>query len=291
VGKTMRKNKQSVRSLTAFIVTWSFLILTVTGLILYIIPHGRVAYWIHWSFAGMEKEQWGGVHMMFGGVFIVSGILHLYFNWKPFKKYFADRVQGHLKLKQEIITATLFTGVIFFLSVFNLPPASWIFDLNEKIKDSWVSSPELEPPFGHAEEVSLAAISQKMSIDLNAAMLELKKNGISFESKQESLESIARKNDITPMAVYSFIRKFEKRSYVNINQMTAQQLQVEFSGTGLGRKTLAETMRLIDVDLTTGLNRLKQKGITADENDRLKSIADTHNLTPIELLLIIANKH
>ena len=55
----MKKNKQSTRSLTAFLVTWSFLVLTITGLVLYIVPQGRIAYWVHWSLLGLEKEQWG----------------------------------------------------------------------------------------------------------------------------------------------------------------------------------------------------------------------------------------
>ena len=79
----MRKNKQQLRSLTAFIVTWAFIVLTVTGIILYIVPQGRVAYWVHWSLAGMEKEQWGWVHMMFGGVFIITGSLLVKIKFDP----------------------------------------------------------------------------------------------------------------------------------------------------------------------------------------------------------------
>lgn len=93
---------QSSRSLIAFLVTWAFIVLTVTGVVLYVVPQGRVAYWVHWSLSGMEKEQWGWVHMIFGGVFIITGFLHLFYNWAPLKKYFADRVQGHIKPKREI---------------------------------------------------------------------------------------------------------------------------------------------------------------------------------------------
>lgn len=51
--------------------------------------------------------------MMFGGMFIVTGVLHLYFNWKPFKKYLAARVQGHLALKREALIATAITIALF----------------------------------------------------------------------------------------------------------------------------------------------------------------------------------
>ena len=60
----MIKNKQSTRSLIAFLVTWAFLVLMVSGIVLYLVPQGRVAYWVHWSLAGLDKEQWAAVHMM-----------------------------------------------------------------------------------------------------------------------------------------------------------------------------------------------------------------------------------
>ena len=63
----------------------------------------------------------------------------------------------------------MLTVVIFGLSIFNLRPASWVFDLNDTIKDSWVTHPDLEPPFGHAEEVSLAGMAKRMNLDLESA--------------------------------------------------------------------------------------------------------------------------
>ena len=286
----MRKNKQSARSLTAFIVTWSFLVLTVTGLVLYIIPHGRVAYWIHWDLAGLEKDQWGGVHMIFGGMFIISGILHLYFNWKPFKKYFADRVRGHLQLKQEIVIATILTLVIFMLSVFNLPPASWVFDFNAKIKESWITSPELEPPFGHAEEVSVAVLSRKTGFDISSVMSALEKSQIKFENKQQSLESIARQNNITPMQVYAIIQKTGKQQQSDISLLSAEEIQAEYAGTGLGRKTILEITQAVGINPDMAVSRLNEANIKAGVGDKLKELAETHELTPLDLLLIMSGK-
>ena len=283
----MRKNKQSARSLTAFVVTWSFLLLTITGLVLYVVPHGRVAYWVHWSLAGMEKEQWAGVHMMFGGIFIIAGVFHLYFNWRPFKKFLADRVGGHLEMKREIVFATLFTIAVFFLSVFNLPPASWVFDLNENIKSSWVTSPNLEPPFGHAEQVSLAGLSRRMQIDLEPAMKELREHNITYDGKQDTLEHIARRNNTTPMAIYALMQKHEKKASIDLTTLTPEMIEAQFAGTGLGRKTFTQLSEEIGLDLGDGLSRLKNQGITASPDDRLKVIADEHGVSPIDLLKIM----
>lgn len=282
----MRKNKQSARSLTAFIVTWAFIVLSFTGVILYIVPHGRVAYWVHWSLAGMEKDQWGWIHMMFGGVFIVSGILHLYYNWNPFKKYFAARIKGHLELKQEIFVATILTVVIFVVSALNLPPASWVIDLNSWIKSTWVTSPGLEPPFGHAEEASLAGISRKMHLDLDKVLKELVNNGIQFEDKKDTLEDIAHQNDATPMAIYGMIKK-HKQSETRSNLSTPEDIEVEFSGSGLGRKNIAEIAQEVGLDLDESLDRLSKAGISAVADDNARKIAEKYEKSPIDILVIM----
>jgi hypothetical protein len=145
--------------------------------------------------------------MMFGGVFIVTGFLHLYFNWKPFKKYFADRVKGRFVPKQEIFIASTITLLIFVVSAMNIPPASWVIDLNSWIKDRWVTSPELEPPFGHAEESTLSGLSRKMQLDLGKVLMELDNRGIRFSGKQDTLEHIARVNNTTPMLIYGMFQQ------------------------------------------------------------------------------------
>lgn len=283
----MKSNKQSLRSFIAFIVTWAFIVLVVTGLVLYVVPQGRVAYWVHWSLAGMEKEQWGWVHMMFGGVFIVAGILHLYFNWKPFKNYFADRMKGRFELKREVVFATALTIAIFVVSAFNLPPASWVIDLNEWIKDSWVTSPELEPPFGHAEESSLAGISRKMGLDINAVVRALEEKQVKFTGKKDSLENIARANGKTPMEIYEIIRVYKLPESEQTKPLTVEDIEAKYAGTGLGRKTLEEVCGEIGIDLQSVLNKLNAVGIQAAGGDKLREVADEYDKSPIDLMVII----
>ncbi len=283
----MRKNKQSTRSLIAFLVTWSFLVLTVTGIVLYIVPQGRVAYWVHWSLAGMEKDQWGWVHMMFGGVFIVTGVLHLYFNWKPFKQYLADRVKGHLAMKREVFIASAMTLVIILLSVFNLPPASWVIELNAWVKSAWVGSPELEPPFGHAEEVSLAGLARRMDLDLELAMSALRSQGIGFESQRDSLEKIARANHTTPMALYALIRQRQQPPEVVHAPMSPDEIEARYAGTGLGRKRVAEICSTVGIDLEQGLAKLSAAGIEANGEEVARELADRYGVSPIDLVKIM----
>jgi len=180
-------------------------VLTVTGLVLYIVPQGRVAYWIHWSLLGLGKEAWGDVHILFGGVFIVTGILHLYFNWKPFKKYLAERVKGHLELKRELVTSLGATLLLTAGAIADVPPISWVFDLNDTLKASWENAPGHEPSFGHAEEVAMPALARRADFDLQAGLAVLRAAGIRIDDPPANLERIARDNGTTPAALYALI--------------------------------------------------------------------------------------
>jgi len=287
----MLKNKQSTRSLIALIVTWAFGILTVTGLVLYVVPQGRVAFWTHWSLLGLSKEQWGDVHMMFGGLFIVAGIVHLYYNWKPFKKFLAERVKGHLQLKQEFVLAMLFSVMVVLMSIFRIPPVSWVFDLNETLKDSWLTSPELEPPFGHAEEVSLAGLSRRMGLDLEQSVVALKRKGYRFNGPQDSLEKIANANATTPMAVYEVIRPYEMQPEpVPITGLTLEEVEHRFAGTGLGRKTLAKVCEKVDLAVTSCMERLATKGYQVGTQEKLKEVAERYEINPIDVLKMLLVK-
>lgn len=281
----MLSNKQSSRSLVSFLVAWSFLILTVTGLVLYVVPQGRVAYWTHWSLAGMEKEQWAWVHMMFGGVFIVTGALHLFFNWNTFMTFLAGRVKGHMRVKREVLIATLLTLFIFVTSVARWPPSSWIIDLNARIKDAWVTSPASEPPFGHAEEVSLAAIARRMQLDLDQGIAALRAQGVQFDDTSQTLERIARHNGITPMAVYAILASFQRATDKGFAGLTAEEVEAKLAGSGLGQKTLAQLSVVLGVDEATAFARLRAAGVEATREDKVKDVAERYALRPVELAM------
>lgn len=285
----MISSKQGARSLTAFIVTWSFLALTVTGIVLYIVPQGRVAYWVDWSLLGLQKTDWANVHMMFGGVFIAMGILHLYFNWKPFKKYLAARVSGHLEVTRELVASVVISLLIIAGSIADVPPVSWVFDLNEAVKAAWVTSPEYEPPFGHAEEVSLKTLAKRTDLDLPAAVQSLRAENIKFKDASDSIQSIAAANDMNPMQVYALISNLKKPGAETVvgDAMTADKVEERFAGTGLGNKSLDDLCMSLNLELDLAQSRLTRAGVVAQPEERLRPIADRHNVSPIDILKVI----
>jgi len=283
-------NQKSIhtRGLTSFFTLFGFLVMSITGLILYIVPEGRIAYWVDWRFLGLTKSDWGNIHILSSILFIIAGIFHTWFNWKPLLNYFRDRLTRGLKLRKELGITLAVTVVVVASALFHIPPLGYFLDLNEFIKEKWIVSERYEPPFGHAEQLSLEAFAIKMNIDLEGAAAELRQNGIDFESPEEALEDIARNNGISPMDLYMIIEKFEtpmgrdsSRTY------TPTMVEVEFGGTGLGNKTLTKICRDMEISLTEAERRLTASGLKMETDETLKSAADRYDLTPIDILKII----
>lgn len=280
------KKKTSYRAMTSLVVTWSFIIASVTGVVLYIVPQGRIANWVIWELWGLTKDGWTDLHVIFSFVFVAVGVAHLVYNWKPFKNYMAERAAGHVHMTKTLGWSLAVTVVFFGLSIFNLPPANWIFDLSDTIKESWVVSPDYEPPFGHAEDVSLAGFAQRQFIDLNAALQALDEAGIEVPEKQMKLKDIAVLNSITPMDIYLVIRPLEQRPKLKARYLP-EDVEGQFAGTGIGRKTLAQMAEELEMKTDAAVSTLAARGVTATSDQTMKSIADAHGTEAIELVKML----
>lgn len=282
----MIKNAHSMRAFVAFLVTWSFVILTVTGIVLYIVPHGRVGNWTFWTLGGLGKDGWADVHILFGAVFIVTGALHLYFNWKPFKKYLAERVRGHLAVKRELVTSLVATLLLTLGALFAVPPVSWLFDLNHWAKSAWSRAPGQEPPYARAEVTPLPVLAQRLDFDLDAALTALREAGIRVDTPQgrvtpsASLESIARDNATTPAALFALIpQSSPERSTIQ----DPMAIEDRLTGTGVGGKTLDAFAEQQGITPESAGQRLAEMGIAAHGGETLKAIAERHATRPIEI--------
>ncbi len=103
------------------------------------------------------------------------------------------------KINQRSLTAFIVTWA-FAVAIADVPPISWVFDLNETIKSAWVASPEYEPPYGHAEESSLASLTRRTGIDQEIVLKRLFKNGIEPHDG-ETMRQIGDRYELAPIEV------------------------------------------------------------------------------------------
>ena len=204
----MSKKRINNRGLTSFLMLFGFIIMMLTGLVLYIVPAGRIAYWVNWELTGLTKTDWGNIYIISGILFIVAGVFHIYFNWKVLIHYFKDKIMGNINLKRELLIASIISAVFILSSLYQLRPISYLLDLNEFIKNSWIAIENYEPPIGHAELLSLNTFTKKMKIDIEKVVIEFKLKGIKFDNTDVTLENISKENNISPMDLYMIIKKY-----------------------------------------------------------------------------------
>ena len=285
----MSKKNWSGRAFTSLCSLVSFVLLCFTGIILYIEPHGRVAYWTKWQFLALEKDQWGAVHVFSGLLLLIAGGFHLYYNWKPLIKYLSAKIESALRYKKELGISLFILLWIVVSGIWSLPPLVYVSELGESIKNSWITSPELEPPFGHAELVSLKTFCKKQRIPLDQAMMELRKAGFRVDSPKSTLTEIAESKRSSGMGVYEVIKKLEtKPEAMQPGAVwTPEKIEEYFSGTGLGNKSIGQIIKEMELAPDKVYLRLKNAGVEAEEDDKLKQLANEHNTTPIKILTIV----
>lgn len=281
------KAKWHTRGLTSLCTLAGFLVMSLTGLVLYIVPQGRIAYWVDWTFLGLTKTAWGDIHILSSIFFVVAGAVHTYFNWRALLNYLRDKAKGTVKLKKEIAVATFAAVVLCVSGALKLPPLGYLLDLNETIKNAWVTSKDFEPPFGHAEEVSLRVFCKKTDIPLDRAVEALEAAGLHSVLPASRLVDISRRNGRSPLELYRHIRHLEvvdsPPGPVDA-VFSAEQVEKRFAGSGIGNKSLIDIASSLGLEPSRMAARLKQAGLTTNMAAALKTAAVSADLTPLELL-------
>lgn len=155
--------------------------MTIFGLVLYFTPQGRIAYWVEWKFLGLAKDDWKDLHTV--SWFLLYSLFHIYYNWNPLINYFKGKIKEINLLSKESMAVILISFIAIFSGILKILPLGLLIDLNNYIKDSYLKKQGVEPPFGHAEEISLKVLAKRLNIDLIPALEELKREGIKFKDE------------------------------------------------------------------------------------------------------------
>ncbi|MBN1292583.1 MAG: DUF4405 domain-containing protein [Candidatus Latescibacteria bacterium] len=197
--------KFNTRGLISITLMLSFLALSVSGIVLYIMPHGRVAYWINWEMLGLSKDNWDAVHTVTGIVFMVAAFMHFCFNWKIFLNYLRSKITKGLTVTKELIASLVIIVVIIGGTIADIAPFGYVMDAGESIKESWSSDSE-RAPFAHAELLTVKALQENLGLSSDSLRSNLEKYGIKIESTDETLKSIAERHDMTPQELFRIIQ-------------------------------------------------------------------------------------
>jgi len=266
-----------IRKITSMTMFISFILLVLTSIILYIVPHGRVAYWADWHLWGLTKTQWGNLHINLGFLFLFAGLLHMYYNWAVITAYMKNRAREIKVFTPSFNVALLLTLVIGVGTYFEVPPMSSVITLSESIKNA-ASEKYGEPPYGHAELSSLKLFTKKQGLDMDQAMELLKKANIQFKDSKDTLAIIAKVNKVSPQEVYNIIKPA-------VAAKTAEGT-ISFPDspmTGFGNKTIAEVCSEFNLMFRDIQRGLAKKGVKAEPEMTIKEIAAANDKDPMAI--------
>jgi len=275
------------RGFTTFIMFWSFIVLAVSGFVLYIAPSGRVANWSRWTLLGLDKEQWEAIHIIWGLVFIIATVFHMKFNWAIFKSYFRNigRQIGGIRW-QELAASVLLTVLIVWGAAAGWPVFAHIVDYGENFKNYWEeSSPiiQLRPENMTLEElaehfgVTPQAINSYLTHELNLPPMNTGETLEDYKHRLEDEGVISEEEFGLWDIYYALAGHFE----------SAGSEEREYARGGWGRYTVSEIAQMEGVSVDTALSRLKASGIDATADTTIRTIMDSYGLTAEDVIAII----
>ncbi len=284
----MSSRKFNSRGFTSFLVTLSFIIMTVTGLMLLLVPQGKIAYWTNWTLLGLSKTHWGDIHTLSSFQFMIAGFFHIYFNWKPLINYIRKKTTQTINLKYELIISTTISILIVIFAIYRTPPFNYIYLFSEYMSDTWIVSEDYEPPVGHAEQLSLKSFCSKQKINLKMAVNILKNNNIKFEKTTESMGQIALNNDTSPMQLYIFIKHLQtteaKQPQANY---TLEWIEENLTGTGMGNKDINFFIKTYNLEKSTVKKNLKNNNLDLRFDQKIKQLSEENKVAPLDIAKII----
>jgi hypothetical protein len=282
-----KAKKFSWRGFASLVVTAGFLLMAVTGVMLYISPRGRTANWIGWEVLGLTKEEWAGLHVNLALILLAGSVLHLIYNWKPFISYLrssAGRLNG---MRRELALAA---GVLLLAgagSIIQFPPFGTVLAWEDDIKDYWETTGSAPAPYPHADETPLNKFAAESGLELKGVLAALRENGLQVPDSTLTIGGIAGHNSLVPAAVYEAIRSKFGSSGAPSGGHSAGSGGA--GGPGTGSLTIEQACQKAGLELPKVLSALQAKGITANAQMRLYDIAPALGTTPGKVLQELRN--
>ena len=267
----------NLRKIVSLVALLSFVVILATSVILFVAPQGRVAYWADWRLLGLDKEQWGAVHINLGFLFLAVLFVHIYYNWSPILNYLKNKRKQCKLFTVDFLAALVVVLVVAVGTLLHAPPLQSVIDLNTAIKDE-AARTFGEPPYGHAELSSLEVFAVKAEVDLPTALERLRQAGYAVHDPGLSLKEIAADNGVSPQQLYL--------AMAPVSAQGAKTMP-ESPSSGTGALPLSELCARYGLDMQTVLRGLGSAGITAKAGQSLKDIGQQYGKSPTDIYFLI----
>jgi len=277
----MKENRKfNLRSFISFSLVFATIIMSWSGFILYVAPPGRIANWGTWRLMLFTKTEWQALHTIFSYLFFILFVIHLFFiNWKTFLTYIKSKLKAGLNRKWEMVSATIFSAVIFTGTLRSWAPFGPVMSFGEKVKEGWGNKFET-PPVIHMETYTLKQLSPVLGdIPVSELLKTLSDSNLNINYSDSTLRQIAERNRVTPASVYNILATRYK--------VSSSAGHGEGQQGGYGKYTLRSVAEMSGRDLDDLILVLKDNGIEAEGGTMLRVIAERMGVSPRDVYDIL----
>jgi len=269
-----------LRKIVSLTASLAFLVMLLTSVLLYIAPQGRVAYWSDWRFWGLDKAQWGNIHMNVGLIFLLTLGLHVYYNWTALISYLRNQSRQLIIATGEFSFALILLIAVIAGTYAELPPLVYVQQVNDFLKES-AATKYGEPPYGHAELSSVKTVAARMGLDPGTVLQHLAQSQVRLENENQTILAIARLNNRTPKQIYDAMLATTKDSPPSLQPMPNQP------PAGFGKQSLTHVAAQYGLNIDEILAKLEARAIQAARDLSVKDIAAQNGMSPPDLYQLL----
>ena len=188
---------------------FAFLAVVISGVVLYATPRGRVANWTDWTVLGLDKEEWGDLHMVAGILLFLVILLHVFFNFRILLSYFCSRrSRPHPRLR-ELLVASVLTAVVVAGTIAEWPPFSAVERFNTSIKDHWekkAADQVTRAPSTWVQEANLPSFAAWAGIPFEDMMETFEEAGFQVKDPLMSINEFASHHGVSSEELFALAR-------------------------------------------------------------------------------------
>jgi len=198
------KNSFRWRAFVSFGLLWLFLAVALAGIVLYFRPEGTLASWAGWSFLGLDKKSWEGLHTLLVVGLLVFSTLHVAFNGKALIGYLRRKAMDGLRAKAEFGAAFLLVSLLVVGALGRWAPFWKIMDARSAIKQGSLAV-HVPPPSPDAADKSLSDLCGGVPLSLEEARSRLERAGYPVDDANQTLTRLSKKHGVSPERLYRII--------------------------------------------------------------------------------------
>jgi hypothetical protein len=201
-----------IRKIVSLVALFSFCVMAFTGIVMFLAPQSRIAYWSGWELFGLSKRDYDNIHSTFMLLFLTSVVWHTVLNWRPLLDYLKNGSKKLIVFSPELLFSIAITVLFFVGTLGRTIPFEQYLGVGSVAKRYWAGSlgtPPWTPAdatplirFCHnMEDVELFTTQTLVTIDCDEAVEALEQAGISVDDPSQPLDDIAAANGTTPRAI------------------------------------------------------------------------------------------